>query len=69
MRDVDLWRQLPEVQALDGMFVLPRPLRFVTAECGEFGAFYRPANTEVVLCYETLRTLYERGQAHQRALG
>ena len=69
VRDADLLRRLPEVQAIDGMFALPRQLRFVTAECGEFGAFYRPAEVEVVLCYETLRVLYERGQAHQHALG
>ncbi|MGJ4727919.1 DUF4344 domain-containing metallopeptidase [Luteimonas sp. SDU101] len=69
VREVDLLRQLPAVRAIDGMFVLPRRLRYVTAECGEFGAFYRPGDAEVVLCYETLRTLYERGQAHQRALG
>src|SRR5690606_31273498 len=43
VRDADLLRRLPEVQAIDGMFALPRRLRFVTAECGEFGAFYRPA--------------------------
>lgn len=67
--EADLWRQLPEVQAIDGMFALPRRLRFVTAECGEFGAFYRPRAAEVVLCYETLRTLYEQGQEHQQALG
>ncbi len=66
VRDVDLLRALPEVQAIDGMFVLPQRLRYVTAECGEFGAFYRPGEGEVVLCYETLRTLYERGQALQR---
>ena len=66
VRDIDLLRALPEVQAIDGMFMLPRPLRYVTAECGEFGAFYRPGEGEVVLCYETLRTLYERGQALQR---
>lgn len=69
VRDADLLRRLPEVQAIEGLFVLPRRLRYVTAECGEFGAFYRPAEAEVVLCYETLRTLYERGQAHQQALG
>ncbi len=69
VRDADLLRRLPAVQAIDGMFALPRRLRYVTAECGEFGAFYRPADAEVVLCYETLRTLYERGQAHQQALG
>lgn len=65
VREADLLRRLPEVQAIDGMFVLPRRLRYVTAECGEFGSFYRPADAEVVLCYETLRTLYERGRAQQ----
>lgn len=69
VRDADLWRRLPEVQAIDGMFALPRALRYVTAECGEFGAFYRPAAAEVVLCYETLRTLYERGLEQQRGGG
>lgn len=63
VREADLWRRLPEVQALDGMFGLSRPLRYATEECGEFGAFYRPAQAEVVLCYETLRTMYERGRA------
>lgn len=69
VRDADLWRRLPEMQAIDGLFALPRPLRYVTTECGEFGAFYHPASAEVVLCYETLRTLHERGQEHGQALG
>jgi len=69
VREADLLRRLPAVQAIDGMFALPRRLRYVTAECGEFGAFYQPASAEVVLCYETLRTLYERGQERQRLLG
>lgn len=69
VRDADLLRRLPEVQAIDGLFVLPRRLRYVTAECGEFGAFYRPAEAEVVLCYETLRTLYERGLEQQHRGG
>jgi hypothetical protein len=69
VRDADLLRQLPEIRVIDGMFVLPGRLRYVTAECGEFGAFYRPRGSKVVLCYETLRTLYERGVDHQRALG
>ena len=67
--EADLWRQLPELEELDGLFVLPRRLRLVTAECGEPGAFYRPAPGEVVLCYESLRTLYAQGQAHRQALG
>ena len=69
VRDADLLRRLPEIQALDGMFALPRMLDYVTTECGEFGAFYRPAQGQVVLCYETLRTLYERGLEHQQLLG
>ncbi len=69
VRDADMWRRLPELQAIDGMFALPQRLRYVTAECGEFGAFYLPAEAEVVLCYETLRTLYERGQEQQHDLG
>ena len=69
VRDADLLRRLPEIQAIDGMFALPRSLRYVTAECGEFGAFYRPGEGEVVLCYETLRTLYERGLAQQQTPG
>ena len=69
VRDADLLRRLPEVQAIDGMFALPQPLRYETAECGQFGAFYQPLESRVVLCYETLRTLYERGQMLQRGLG
>lgn len=68
MSQADLLGQLPEIQAIDGMFAMPRTLRYVAAECGEFGAFYRPDRAEVVLCYETLRTLYERGVEHQHAL-
>ncbi|KAF1708336.1 hypothetical protein CSC73_08615 [Pseudoxanthomonas sacheonensis] len=67
VREADLLHHLPEVQAIDGMFRLPRRLRYVTAECGEFGAFYVPEAAEIVLCYETLRTLYERGQEQQQA--
>lgn len=69
VRDADLLHRLPEVQAIDGMFELPRTLHYATRECGEFGAFYRPAGAEVVLCYETLRTLYQRGLEQQRAGG
>ncbi|KAF1692550.1 hypothetical protein CSC62_14245 [Pseudoxanthomonas jiangsuensis] len=67
--EADLWRQVPEVQAIDGMFALPRRLRFLTAECGGADVFYHPDRAEIVLCYETLRALYEQGQAHQLAMG
>lgn len=65
VNEVDLLHHLPEVQAIDGVFQLPRRLRYVTAECGEFGAFYLSETAEIRLCYETLRTLYERGQQEQ----
>ncbi|WP_244244039.1 DUF4344 domain-containing metallopeptidase [Marilutibacter alkalisoli] len=62
VREADLLHHLPEVEAIDGLFLLPYALRFVTAECEQFGAFYVPATHEVVLCYETLEVLYERGE-------
>lgn len=68
VKAADLWRQIPELEAIDGMFTLPRTLHFVTAECGEPGAFYRPEQAQVVVCYETLRALYQQGQSHQQAL-
>ncbi|MFD0739656.1 DUF4344 domain-containing metallopeptidase [Lysobacter koreensis] len=63
VRDADLLRKLPEIDTLDGLLVLPRPLRYVTAECKSADAFYLSAKGEVVLCYETLQVLHEQGQA------
>ena len=63
VRDGDLLRKLPEIDTLDGLLVLPRPLRYVTAECKSADAFYLPGKGEVVLCYETLQVLHEQGQA------
>ena len=61
--DGDLLRSLPEVQAIDGLLMLPRPITFVTAQCEEPNAFYAAQRGEVVLCYETMKVLLERGQA------
>ncbi len=61
--DGDVLRKLPEIQAIDGLLMLPRPIKFVTAECREPNAFYSPERGEVVLCYETMKVLLERGQA------
>ncbi|MFT3756567.1 MAG: DUF4344 domain-containing metallopeptidase [Pseudoxanthomonas sp.] len=58
----DLLHQLPEIQAIDGMFMLPKPIRYVIAECGQPDAFYAPDKGEVVMCYETMKVLLERGQ-------
>ncbi|MBB1088746.1 hypothetical protein H4F99_09610 [Lysobacter sp. SG-8] len=57
----DLLHQQPEIQAIDGMFMLPRPIRYTTAECGESGAFYSDERGEVVICYETMQVLQQRG--------
>lgn len=59
--EADLLKQLPEVQAIDGLFMLPRPIGFVMAECREPNAFYSPERGEVVMCYETLKVLSDRG--------
>ena len=59
----DMLRTLPEIQAIDGLLVLPKPIRYVTAECGEPDAFYVPGRGEVVMCYETMKVLLERGEA------
>jgi hypothetical protein len=61
--DGDLLRSLPEVQSIDGFLVLPRPITFVTAQCQEPNAFYSAQRGEVVLCYETMKVLLERGKA------
>lgn len=61
-RNQDLLRKLPEIQAIDGMFLLPRPLRYVTAECQSIDAFYSPATGEVVLCYETMQVLLNQAE-------
>jgi hypothetical protein len=63
VRDADLLRALPEVQALDGLLLLPRPIHYVTAECGEVNAFHTPGTDEIVVCYETVEVLLERGRA------
>ncbi|MBU8977216.1 MULTISPECIES: DUF4344 domain-containing metallopeptidase [unclassified Lysobacter] len=60
--DGDMLRHIPEVQAIDGMLMLPRPINYVTAECGEVNAFYSPERGEVVMCYETMKMLLERGR-------
>lgn len=65
--DGDVLRKLPEIQAIDGLFSLPRPIKFVTAECREANAFYSPARGEVVMCYETMKVLRDRGQAMAEA--
>jgi hypothetical protein len=67
----DLLHHLPEIQAIDGLLMLPRPIKFVMAECREPNAFYMPERSEVVMCYETMQVLLERGQklAKEQDLG
>jgi hypothetical protein len=60
--DGDLLHHLPEIQAIDGLLMLPRPIKFVMAECREPNAFYSPDRAEVVMCYETMQVLLDRGQ-------
>ena len=44
------------------MLMLPRPITFVMAECREPNAFYSSDRAEVVMCYETMQVLLDRGQ-------
>ncbi|GAB3338923.1 DUF4344 domain-containing metallopeptidase [Marilutibacter aestuarii] len=60
--DGDMLHHQPEVQAIDGMFMLPRPIKYITAECGEVNAFYSAERGEVVMCYETMQVLLQRGE-------
>lgn len=69
VESLDLLRRIPELRWLDGMLVLPEPLTFLTAECGQADAFYEPRRASVVLCYEMLHVLYEKGAERARMLG
>lgn len=66
VRDVDLLHKLTEIQAVDGVFVLPEPLHFVAAECQADNAFYYPPKSEMVLCYEFVDSLLAKGKTVAR---
>ncbi|SNB66907.1 Putative peptidoglycan binding domain-containing protein [Arboricoccus pini] len=56
-----LFRSIPEIDALDGIFVLPHPLSYVATECGSVNAFYTKKHSAVVLCYEMIDNLMKMG--------
>ncbi len=60
-REIDILKQLPEVNQLDGWLMLPRQINFITAECGTTNAFYASEKGDVVLCYEMLDFLIRQG--------
>lgn len=60
-RDLDVLRKLNEVNALDGVLMLPRPLRLLTAQCDAINAYYVPDRGEIVLCYEMIDHLIQLG--------
>ncbi|WP_052108270.1 DUF4344 domain-containing metallopeptidase [Aerolutibacter daejeonensis] len=60
-------QKLHEIKAIDGLFMLPTPIKFVTAECKSPDAFYAPATHEVVLCYETIDVLNKQAEAMKAA--
>ncbi len=59
-RDTDLLRRNPEIAWMNGMFELPRQLRYAAAECGSVNAFYSPKNSAIVLCYELVASLEQQ---------
>ncbi|MEH6420522.1 DUF4344 domain-containing metallopeptidase [Pseudomonas sp. CGJS7] len=68
-REIDVLKQLPEVNQLDGWLTLPRPINFIAAECGTVNAFYAKDKGDIVLCYEMLELLVRQGAAIAEANG
>lgn len=58
---IDILHRLPEVNAMDGLLMLPGPLHLITAECKQTNAFYSPTKHELVLCYEMVEMLTKIG--------
>jgi hypothetical protein len=58
---IDILHRLPEVNAMDGLLMLPGPLHLITAECKQTNAFYSPTKNELVLCYEMIEMLIKVG--------
>lgn len=56
-RRADLLVGNVEIDAMDGMFMMPRPLHYVGMECGMVNAFYSPKDSAVFLCYEMVNYL------------
>lgn len=56
-RKADLLVGNVEIDAMDGMFMMPRPLHYVAMECGMVNAFYSPKDSAVFLCYEMVNYL------------
>lgn len=69
VQDTDLIRQIPEIQTMDGMFKMPRPLSFVAGECGTVNAFYSPKDSMIALCYEMVDSLVREGHALAKKTG
>ena len=60
-------QKLHEIKAIDGLFLLPKPIKFVTAECTSADAFYSPGTNEVVLCYEMIQVLNKQAEEMKAA--
>ncbi|TQX85193.1 MULTISPECIES: DUF4344 domain-containing metallopeptidase [Rhizobium] len=61
--DTHLFLNIPEINGLDGLFVTPRPLHYVTRQCNTINAFYDKKNGAVFLCYEMIDSLLQMGEA------
>ncbi|WP_057666175.1 DUF4344 domain-containing metallopeptidase [Stenotrophomonas koreensis] len=69
-RELDVLHQLNEVNSLDGVLMLPGPLRLLTAECETINAYYVAERGEIVLCYEMISYLVDLGlQLHRDPSG
>jgi hypothetical protein len=68
-RKIDVLRQLPEIDQLDGWLMLPRPINYVAAQCDTVNIFYARDKGDIVLCYEMLELLVRQGLTIAQANG
>jgi len=61
--DTHLFLNIPEIEAIDGLFVVPRTLHYVGRQCGTINAFYDKKLGAIFLCYEMIDSLLQMGQA------
>jgi len=66
--DTHLFSSIPEITAVDGGFVLPRQLNYVTAQCGETNAFYAKKLSAIVLCYEMIDDLRQMAEGLSKGI-
>jgi|GEM_PF-3732786 len=66
--DTHLFSTMPEIDGMDGIFVLPSRLRYIAMQCGHVNAFYATGKSSVILCYELIDLLEKVGRALSKGM-